>query len=504
MTELNLSMFRAYDIRTPAKNLSLELAERLARAEAKYFREQLGAKKIVLARDARLSGAGYLELGVRVFQESGFEVLVNPDVSSTCLFYYSCMRNPEAAGIIYGASHNPSGDTGQKIVGPGLQPIADGVGPNNGLQEIRRLYESGEELSGEKNGRARLVDYFHDYVDYSMNLAGVGPGDLKGCRILQEFLSGAAGPEFTHAFTLAGATLKSRNFIPDGNFPLGAPNPVIPAVIAPGVEDLRSGDYHFGMFFDGDGDRFDLLTPDGTQLGPGFNFAAILGEIRDVFPECKAPHVYADLKANPLSVIRMAKSDLGVHVVRNGHSQIKEALRQRWPDQMLGAVEESAHYYLNFPLDGQTYPTENTLFFGLLSARHWHQNPQIYAELIELQKETFREREWGHYFPEDSARSNALERVEREFGARGGSSMKQTEDGMDMEATLIRIGLPFVIDASTPIPESWIQIAQRISQSENGLARWEVTASTAELRSEAVESIEGFVKEYGAGEKYVG
>ena len=30
MTELNLSMFRAYDIRTPAKNLSLELAERLA------------------------------------------------------------------------------------------------------------------------------------------------------------------------------------------------------------------------------------------------------------------------------------------------------------------------------------------------------------------------------------------------------------------------------------------------------------------------------------------
>ena len=82
--------------------------------------------------------------------------------------------------------------------------------------------------------------------------------------------------------------------------------------------------------------------------------------------------------------------------------------------------------------------------------------------------------------------------------------MKQTEDGMDMEATLIRIGLPFVIDASTPIPESWIQIAQRISQSEHGLARWEVTASTAELRSEAVESIEGFVKEYGAGEKYVG
>ena len=35
---LNLSMFRAYDIRTPAAHLTPELAERLARAEAVYFR----------------------------------------------------------------------------------------------------------------------------------------------------------------------------------------------------------------------------------------------------------------------------------------------------------------------------------------------------------------------------------------------------------------------------------------------------------------------------------
>ena len=82
--------------------------------------------------------------------------------------------------------------------------------------------------------------------------------------------------------------------------------------------------------------------------------------------------------------------------------------------------------------------------------------------------------------------------------------MDRTEDGMDMEATLIRIGLPFVVDASTAVPADWIQIAQRISQSENGLARWEVTASTAALRDEAVQTIDSLVKEYGAGEKYVG
>jgi len=224
--DLNLSMFRAYDIRTPADALSLENAERLARAEAKYFREQLGTSKIVLSRDARLSGPRYLEVGVRVFEECGFEVLFNHRVSSTCLFYYSCMRHPDAAGIIYGASHNPSADTGQKIVGPNLQPIADGVGKNGGLQEIRRIYETDDSHATTNDGSVRVVDYFEDYVSYSMNLAGVSAGDLDGCKILQEFLSGAAGPEFVTAFERAGASIKARNVIPDGHFPLGAPNPV--------------------------------------------------------------------------------------------------------------------------------------------------------------------------------------------------------------------------------------------------------------------------------------
>ena len=37
-SDLNLSMFRAYDIRTPSSLLTPELAERLARAEAVYIR----------------------------------------------------------------------------------------------------------------------------------------------------------------------------------------------------------------------------------------------------------------------------------------------------------------------------------------------------------------------------------------------------------------------------------------------------------------------------------
>jgi len=36
-----------------------------------------------------------------------------------------------------------------------------------------------------------------------------------------------------------------------------------------------------------------------------------------------------------------------VHVIRNGHSQIKQALGKNAAAGFIAAVEESAHYYLN-------------------------------------------------------------------------------------------------------------------------------------------------------------
>lgn len=502
--DLNLGMFKAYDIRTPAAQLPLALSERLAYAEAQYFREQLGADTVVLCRDARLSGARYLEQGIRIFRELGFTVLAAPQVTSTCQFYDACMRHPEAAGIMYGASHNPGGDTGQKIVGPGVQPIADGCGPDGGLQAIRRLYEQGARPANRGGGRLRLINYLDQYVRDSMALAGVGPGELAGMRVLMDFLSGAAGQEFLAAFAIAGAEVVPRNLVPDGHFPSGAPNPVVRESIAPSLALLQEGGFDCAMFFDGDGDRIDFIAPDGRQLSPAFNMIALAPRLRELFPDVEQPQLYVDLKANPLAITHIARRGFGVHVIRNGHSQIKEALGRNARRGFVAAVEESSHYYLNFRRGERVFPAENTLFYGLLTARAWREDPRLYADLLELQGTTFREREWGYHFPSDELRAQALAAVEAAFVRQGGRSMSRTADGMDMEATLIRDGLPFVIDASTPLSAEWTQVAQRVSQSEKGLARWEVTAGTAERRDAAVQLIEATVRQFGAGPRYVG
>jgi len=500
--ELNLSMIRAYDIRTPAEALTPELAERLAWAEAAYFRRVLGVPGVVVAHDARRSGPRYLEIAVEVFRAAGLEVVHLPGVCSSSYFYFAAMQHPDCAAVMFGASHNPASDTGQKLLGPGVAPIAAGIGPEGGLDCIRSLYIAGERCPAPRRSAVRCVELMNRYVDLGMELAGVQPGGLRGFKLLHDYLYGAAGREMMLAFDLAGAELCPLHFVPDGGFPLGAPNPVIQDVIAPGLRQLRHGDFVWGAFFDGDGDRIDIYRGDGEYLSSSFVYAAILPEIRRRHAGAGLG-VFADLKANPLAVIEMARSGVAVDVIRNGHSQIKWALAQ--DVQRFGAVEESAHFYEAFsPQPGRRFCTEDTLYIALLVARVWREDPARLERLFAIQARTAREREWGYRFPDDTRRTQALRAVREMFEAEGAQSLERMKNGMDLEATMMRRGLPFDIGPETRLADDWLQVCQRISQSEDGLARWEVVGARPDLVREAKRRIAECAARFGAGEEYQG
>ncbi len=500
--ELNQSMFRAYDIRTPASRLTDDLAARLAAAEAVYFRDVIGVTGVLLSYDARRTGPHYLTITADVLRRAGLDVLYLPGPASTSYFYYSAMRHPECAAIMIGASHNPAGDTGQKILGPEITPIAAGIGPEGGLDEIRRLYCEGHTCSSERTGLIRTTDLMTDFVRHSMQLAGVSAGYLKGSRVLHDYVFGAAGREMMLAFEAAGAELTPLHFTPDGNFPLGDPNPVKENVIRAGLDRLRESDFLLASFFDGDGDRIDFYRGDGTNLSSSFVYAALLPGIRERFSDANLG-VFADLKCNPQAVIQMASTGVTVDVIRNGHSQIKQSLIE--DETRFGAVEESAHFYEAFALtDGQRFCTENTLYVALLAARVWSEQPERIAELFEIQQTTAREREWGYKFETDRQRGEALDAVQELFHSQGAQSMKRMKNGMDLEATLMRRGLPFDVHQLTQLSDDWIQVCQRISQSENGLARWEVVGARPDLVRQAKRDIADCVARFGAGQEYQG
>ncbi len=501
MDDLNLSMFRANDIRTPAARLPDDLALRLARAEAVYLSMVVRTRGVVMAHDARASGPRMLDIAVEAYRDAGLDVIIVPGVVGVCPLYYAAMRHPDCAAVMFGASHNPAGDTGRKIVAPGVRPIAEGLGPDGGLTRVRQLYIEGAHNRAAVRGRTYAFDPIPGYVAFSLEQAQVQPGALRGMPVLHDYLYGAGGRELMLGFAPTEADLEPMHFACDGQFRLGDPNPVKADVIRAGLERLRSGIFDLAMFYDGDADRMDLYLGDGTYLAASFVYAAVLPWILR-HRRAVEPRILVDSKTNPLAAVEIARQGVGVSLVRSGHSHIKHTMYSA-PD-IVGTVEESAHYYEAFELEGWRYCTENTLYFSLLAARTEREMSGRLRAMAELQAQAYREREWGHKFPDDALRQAALQAVTEHFMSQGASALQTLPDGSDLEGTMLRVGLPFEITADTRLQDIWLQVSQRASQSEDGLARWEVVASLPDLAKQAKADILQIVAQYGAGPEYQG
>jgi hypothetical protein len=155
-------------------------------------------------------------------------------------------------------------------------------------------------------------------------------------------------------------------------------------------------------------------------------------------------------------------------------------------------------------VNDERFCTENTLYIALLVSRVWHEDPRRFEALFETQARTSREREWGYRFPTDERRAAALEAVQAHFQKTGASAMTRMPNGYELEATMMRRGIPFDIDSDTRLASDWLQVCQRVSQSENGLARWEVVAADAEIAAGAKRKIAEIAADFGDGKEYQG
>lgn len=503
MDDLLLGMFKLYDIRTKEQNLTDKIRDRLYNAIVLYYKESLKASSVVICRDARLYVPQLVEGLTVAFTKAGINVFMNPLPISTCQFYYTCMKHRESAGIMVTASHNPGEYVGMKLMAPQLLPLAYGNGPEGGIEKIKANYIANTAAPSSKEvGLVFVVNELESYINYSMKLAGVSEGSLKGLRVLFDFLNGSAGFEEALAFQKAGASLTFRNLVPNGFFPHGDPNPIIESSIAPTRTAMKEGSFDIGFCFDGDGDRMDLMDSDGQQIVPGLNMSIIIPKIMEIYGGTKK-EFYADVKALPIALCEIAKAGANVHIIRNGHSFIKAKLRDNCNLGYFASEEESAHYYMNFPYDpkdlSQGYAAiESTLFFALLTARCRLENPEAYRKVKALQTSIFRDREWPLYCeaaPE--IMPQILDNVEKKMTSFGAEVIKTMDDGSDLDATLMRFNLPNRFDSTTSLENRiWGQVAQRISRSEDAMVRWEVVSNNKDFCDKLNSIIKEVTDEY--------
>ncbi|KPQ05532.1 MAG: phosphomannomutase ManB [Rhodobacteraceae bacterium HLUCCA12] len=333
---MSLSCFKTYDIRG---RLGVDLDEGIAHRIGRGFARALGARRVVLGRDIRASSQSLAAEVARALVDEGCEVL-DLGLSGTEEMYFATTHFDADGGICVTASHNPMDYNGMKMVRTGSAPLDAATG----LSSIKALAEANDFGPRRNGGALRDVSKEARAAYVSRVLSFVDIAALKPLRIVVNAGNGAAGPTFdaiAESLIAKGAPLTfiRMHHEPDGRFPNGIPNPLLPENRPPTAERVRAESADMGIAWDGDFDRCFFFDHRGDFVDGEY----VVGLLAEVFltrePGARIIH---DPRViwNTRDVVARAGGQ--AVQARTGHAFVKQAMRDH------GAIyggEMSAHHY---------------------------------------------------------------------------------------------------------------------------------------------------------------
>ncbi len=330
---ITIDCFKAYDVRGRIPDqLNADVAYRIGSATAEY----LGAKSIVLCRDIRHSSDELSAAVAKGLTEAGCYVL-DIGVGGTEMVYFGTSELGADGGIMVTASHNPADYNGLKMVREDSKPISG----DTGLEDIRRIAERDERLTGDAPGQHRNVDVTDDYI--AKLLSFVDAAALRDLNIVVNAGNGAAGPTLDLLEPHLPFTFHKVHHEPDGDFPNGVPNPMLVENRAPTIDAIRDTKADLGIAWDGDFDRCFFFDENGRFI-EGYYLVGLLA--RSMLAGNPGAAVIYDprLVWNTIETV----TALGGRPVqsKSGHSFIKEIMRNE--DAVYGGEMSAHHYFRDF------------------------------------------------------------------------------------------------------------------------------------------------------------
>lgn len=338
MTE-KLTCFKAYDIRGKlGEELNVDIVYRIGRAMG----EILSAKTIVVGGDVRLTSEelklaladGLLDAGVNV---------IDLGMTGTEEIYFATSYLKVDGGVEVTASHNPMDYNGLKLVKADSKPISG----DTGLFDIKALAESQNfadkaEIRGILTNSSTLEAYVEHLFEY------INPSNIKPMKLVVNSGNGASG----HVIDAIETKFKELNvpieFIkvhhqPDGNFPNGIPNPLLPETRQDTIDAVLAHNADMGIAWDGDFDRCFLFDEKG-QFIEGYYIVGLLAEaFLQKYAGAKIIHD-PRLTWNTIDVVEAAGGE--PVLCKTGHAFIKERMRKE--DAVYGGEMSAHHYFRDF------------------------------------------------------------------------------------------------------------------------------------------------------------
>lgn len=325
----NFSCFKAYDIRGRVPDqLNEDIAYRIGRAFAQY----LGAKRVCLGHDIRLTSPAFSAAVARGLNDAGADVL-DIGLVGTEEIYFASFNNEVDGGIVVTASHNPKDYNGMKLVRENARPISG----DTGLFEIRALAESGDFLEPPKKGVVSQLDSRADYVRHLLGY--IDAGRLNGLKLVVNAGNGGAGLVIDQLEPHLPVEFVKIHHKPDGNFPNGIPNPLLEENRQPTADAVLESGADFGIAWDGDFDRCFFFDEKG-EFVEGYYVVGLLAEA--FLQKSSDESIIHDprLVWNTQSIV----SRMGGNAImsKTGHAFIKERMRS---ENAIYGGEMSAHHY---------------------------------------------------------------------------------------------------------------------------------------------------------------
>ena len=328
-----LKCFKAYDIRGRVPDeLNVDIAGRIGRA----FCELTRPRTVVVGEDIRLSSPSLADALAGGLAAGGADVL-RIGQCGTEEVYFATAHLKAGGGIMVTASHNPADWNGMKLVREGSRPVSG----DSGLDEIRQIAESGRFSEPARRGSVSRVDTFEPYLQHLLGYLELPT--LQALKVVVNAGNGGAGHVIDGLEQFLPFSFTKLHHEPDGHFPHGVPNPLLPDSRRVTSEAVVAAGADFGVAWDGDFDRCFLFDEKGRFI-EGYYIVGLLAQA--MLSRTPGARIIHDPRLiwNTQDVVR---SHGGIPVQsKTGHAFIKE--RMRVEDAAYGGEMSAHHYFRDF------------------------------------------------------------------------------------------------------------------------------------------------------------
>ena len=329
-----MKCFKAYDIRGRVPDeLNEDIAYRLGRA----FACTVGEGAVVVGFDIRRDSPAFAEAVIRGLNDEGRDA-IDIGLCGTEEVYFQTFHRQAAGGIMVTASHNPIDYNGMKLVREGSRPISG----DTGLRDIERLVEAnGFGPVATVRGSVRRDHDKSAYIEHLLSY--VDAQAMRPLKVVVNAGNGSAGGVIDLLDAHLPLEFIRIHHEPDGSFPHGIPNPLLPENRDATGDAVRKHGADFGIAWDGDFDRCFFFDAKGEFIEGYYIVGLLAAQLLQKHPGSKIIHD-PRLTWNTIDMVRQAG---GVPIEsKTGHAFIKE--RMRAEDAIYGGEMSAHHYFREF------------------------------------------------------------------------------------------------------------------------------------------------------------